>query len=304
MNSPSYVLVTPVKDEENTIEITIQSVLNQSVLPREWVIVSDNSTDSTDDIVRRYASEHGFINFIRVQGTSERSFASVVHVTEAGLKALKTRNYDYLGLLDGDVRLRSDYYETLLKQFSLDPGLGLAGGLVLDVINGKVVNRRHYMKDVAGATQFFRRECFESVGGLIAIPEGGWDALTCFMARARGYRTATFPELIVEHLKPRDASQGNAIARNWHAGTREYAWGNHPLFQVTKCFIYFLESPIVIGASVRLAAFVWSYIIRKKRIIDPKLVSIIRDEQLRRILPAFIFSKKNDIHRRKYNTAL
>lgn len=304
MNSPSYVLVTPVKDEENTIGITIQSVLNQSVLPREWVIVSDNSTDSTDDIVRRYASKHRFINFIRVQGNSERSFASVVHVTEAGLKALKTRNYDYLGLLDGDVRLRSDYYETLLKHFSLDPGLGLAGGLVLDVINGKVVNRRHYMKDVAGATQFFRRECFESVGGLIAIPEGGWDALTCFMARAKGYKTATFPELIVEHLKPRDASQGNAIARNWHAGKREYAWGNHPLFQVIKCFIYFLESPIVIGASIRLAAFVWSYIIRKKRIIDPKLVSIIRDEQLRRILPSFIFIKKNDIHRRKYNTAL
>ena len=118
MSVPSYVLVTPVKNEENTIEITIQSVINQTLLPQEWVIVSDQSTDSTDDIVQRYAANHRFINFIRVQGKQERSFASVVHVTEAGVKALKSKNYDYLGLLDADVRFGPDYYEALLKRFS------------------------------------------------------------------------------------------------------------------------------------------------------------------------------------------
>ena len=98
----------------------------------------------------------------------------------------------------------------------------------------ELVKGRQNMKDVAGATQFFRRECFESLGGLVAIPEGGWDAITCFVARANGFRTATFPELIVEHLKPRNASQGNVISRKWQTGIREYALGNHPLFVDTK----------------------------------------------------------------------
>ena len=60
MNYPTYVLVTPVKNEEKTIEITIQSVINQTLLPQEWVIVSDQSTDATDDIVQCYAESHKF----------------------------------------------------------------------------------------------------------------------------------------------------------------------------------------------------------------------------------------------------
>ena len=304
MSVPSYVLVTPVKNEENTIEATILSVINQTLLPIEWVIVSDQSTDATDDIIQRYAVNHEFVNFVRLQGIRERSFASVVNVTEAGVKAIKSTNYEYLGLLDADVRFNPDYYEALLKRFSADPSLGLAGGLVMDVVNGKFIKERYYMKDVAGATQFFRRECFESLGGLIAIPEGGWDAITCFVARAKGFRTATFPELIVEHLKPRNASQGNAISRYWQMGTREYALGNHPLFETLKCFVRASESPIIIGSSVRLVSFIWCYIARRRRMIDLNLVSMIRNEQLRRIIPGFMFRKKSVAHQQEYKKTL
>src|SRR5208337_5216878 len=138
---------------------------------------------------------------------------SVVHATEMGIEALKNKNYDFLGLLDADVRLTPHYYETLISRFTAEPGLGLAGGLVLDTIDGKVFRDRQYLGDIAGATQFFRRKCFESIGGLVAIPEGGWDAITCVQARANGYQTATFPDLIVEHLKPRNASEGNILRR-------------------------------------------------------------------------------------------
>jgi poly-beta-1,6-N-acetyl-D-glucosamine synthase len=292
MSSPSYVLVTPVKNEENTIEFTIQSVINQTLLPKEWVIVSDNSTDSTDDIVQRYAATHKFINFIRLQGSQERSFSSVVHVTEVGLKALKSKNHDYLGLLDADVRMNPDYYEALLNHFIIDPDPGLAGGLVLDVVNGRMIRGRQHMKDVAGATQFFRRECFELLGGLVAIPEGGWDAITCFVARAKGFHTSTFPELIVEHLKPRNAAQGNVIYRKWQMGIRDYAIGYHPLFEMLKCLSRGLEPPAIIGAGAWLVSFIWCYIVRRRRVIDPKLMSMVQNEQLRRILPGFLFRKK------------
>ena len=236
-------LVTPVKDEGSTIEITIQSVINQVLLPQEWVIVSDQSSDSTDDIVQRYAATHKFINFIRVQGNQERSFASVVHVTEAGVKALKSKNYDYLGLLDADVRFGPDYYEALLKHFTMDPNLGLAGGLVLDVVSGGIGKGRQNMNDVAGATQFFRRECFESLGGLVAIPEGGWDAITCFVARANGFRTATFPELIVEHLKPRNASQGNVIVPKVANGNKGICLRQSPAICNNKMSFTFVGAP-------------------------------------------------------------
>ena len=52
---PSYVLVTPARNEAESIELTIQSVVKQRVRPIKWIIASDGSTDGTDDIVRKYA---------------------------------------------------------------------------------------------------------------------------------------------------------------------------------------------------------------------------------------------------------
>jgi glycosyltransferase involved in cell wall biosynthesis len=47
-----YVLVTPARKEAQFIELTIKSMVAQIVRPLKWVIVSDGSTDGTDDIVR------------------------------------------------------------------------------------------------------------------------------------------------------------------------------------------------------------------------------------------------------------
>ncbi len=287
MSAPSYVLVTPVRNEEATIEITIESVIGQTLLPMEWVIVSDQSNDSTDEIVRRYEAMYTFIRLLRLERGSARNFSSVVHATKTGIEALKIKNYDFLGLLDADVRLKPDYYETLISRFTVEPGLGLAGGLVLDNINGKVRRGRQYLGDIAGATQFFRRKCFESLGGLVAIPEGGWDAITCVQARANGYHTATFPDLIVDHLKPRNASEGNVLRRNWQLGIRDYALGSHPLFEILKCVSRCVDSPLVMGAALRMTAFLWCTVTRRRRIITTELVERVRQEQVSRITPRF-----------------
>ncbi len=202
-SSNRYVLITPVRNEEKTIEITIQSVIQQTVLPAEWVIVSDESTDRTDEIILRYAATHPFIRCLRLSGRPSRNFASVVFAVDSGIAALQTRDYAYLGLLDADVRFAPDYFGQLLARFAADSELGLAGGLALDFVNGRHIQQRQHLRDVAGAVQFFRRACFESLGGLLPIPQGGWDAITCVRTRMNGYKTATFPELIVDHLKPR-----------------------------------------------------------------------------------------------------
>ena len=42
----SYSIITPIKSE-NFIATTIKSVLDQKVLPQEWIIIDDASTDDT-----------------------------------------------------------------------------------------------------------------------------------------------------------------------------------------------------------------------------------------------------------------
>ena len=64
LGNPSYVLMTAAYNEEAFIEKTITSVLEQTLLPKKWVIVSDNSTDGTDAIIDRYAKQHAlFISY-------------------------------------------------------------------------------------------------------------------------------------------------------------------------------------------------------------------------------------------------
>jgi glycosyltransferase involved in cell wall biosynthesis len=278
-----YVLVTPVRNEAATIGITIESVLRQTHLPTEWIVVSDGSTDRTDEIVRNYAAKCGFLRLLRLEKRPSRNFASVVFATEAGIAALQTRDYDFIGLLDGDVRFGGDYYEEILRRFAMDPQLGLAGGQVTDCIEGVKRENFQSLGDVAGAVQFFRRGCWESLGGLVALPEGGWDVITCVQARLNGFRTRTFPELEVDHLKPRNAAVGNVVRRTWQFGVREYALGNHPLFEMVKCGYRLLEHPVLLGGLVRFCGYASCYLHGRRRMLSGEVIQFIRREQLRRL---------------------
>lgn len=283
MSNSTYVLVTPVRNEQATIGITIESVVRQTVLPAEWIIVSDESTDQTDEIVKQYAAKHSFIRMLRLERRPGRNFASVVFATEAGIAELKTKGYGYLGLLDADVRFSETHYEEIMRRFEADPKLGLAGGIVVDYYDGRYHPGAQSMREVAGAVQFFRRECFDSLGGLVAVREGGWDTITAVQARMHGYTTATFGEIVVDHLKPRNIGEGNLVRRTWQMGVREYALGNHPLFEMAKCTYRCSERPYFLGAFLRFAGYTWCCLSRRKRNVSPELVRFIRREQLNRL---------------------
>ena len=278
----SYVLVTPARNEAGTIEETIRSVLSQTIRPKEWVIVSDGSTDRTDEIVRAHAQAHPFISLLRLEARPKRNFSSVVFATESGVAALRTADYDFIGLLDADVRFQSDYFEILMTRFAAAPKLGLAGGVAVDVGGNEPPDRS--LKDVAGAVQFFRRECFLSLGGLIAIREGGWDAITNVQARLNGYETRTFGDLVVDHLKPRNSAEGGAIRRKWQLGVRDYALGYHPAFELAKCALRWRERPYLIAATARWSGFAWTTLCRRPRVLPPALVAQVRREQKSRML--------------------
>jgi hypothetical protein len=192
-------------------------------------------------------------------------------------------DYRYLGLLDSDVTFQHDYFEQIIGRFETEPRLGLAGGVVIDIGLPRdrfPINRQ----DVPGAVQFFRRECFEQIGGLIPIPEGGWDGMTCAMARMHGYKTRLFTDLVVDHLKPRNISQGGVIRRKWQMGLRDYAAGYHPLFESVKCLSRLRDRPLVVGAVAWWIGYVTAAARRRPRIIGADVVAHVRKEQMDRLL--------------------
>jgi poly-beta-1,6-N-acetyl-D-glucosamine synthase len=281
----TYVLVTPVRNEDSTIGITIESVISQILLPEEWIIVSDGSTDRTDEIIQSYTDSYPFIKLLRLDRRPQRSFSSVVFATEAGINALSSKNYDFIGLLDADIRFDTSYYTDLINKFMINGKLGLAGGLVEDCVGGRRISNPQSLNDVAGAVQFFRRECFDSLGGLIAIPEGGWDAITCLQARMNGFSTETFCDLKVDHLKPRNVSEGNIFRRFMQLGVRDYALGNHPLFETLKCIYRCISKPYLIGGGMRFIGYCLCYFKKKERMLPSVIIQHVRGEQMARLFP-------------------
>ena len=123
-NSPqiknrNYVLVSAVRNEEAYIDSTIQSLLAQTILPKKWIIVSDGSTDGTDEIIMKYTTQNDFIVLIRRKAKNEGvDFSSKVQAIYEGYNQLKEIEYDFMGILDGDVSFNPFYYETVLTKFN------------------------------------------------------------------------------------------------------------------------------------------------------------------------------------------
>ena len=283
----SYVLVTPARNEEAYIEETLKSVVAQEERPDRWIIVSDGSTDCTDAIIEGYAAEHPFIRLMRKEGGTTRDFASCVFTMLMGIEAMQDISYDFVGILDADIRLDASYYRAILKRFHDDPKLGLAGGALYQRFGDRFVDQKIAEDSVAGGVQLFRRECYEDIGGLIPIPNGGWDPVAEVTARMKGWTTQTFGDIPFYHLKPMNSAAGSYLYTKWQVGERDYLIGNHPLFELFRCAFRVKEPPFVISSLFRLAAYVKCWITRTKRPIPKDVIAFKQQEQLARLKKLF-----------------
>src|SRR2546423_14127260 len=126
-NLPKYVLITPARDEAAYIRKTLEAMVAQTVRPLRWIIVSDGSSDGTDEIVKEFADRHGWIELLRTPERKERHFGGKVNAFNAGYARLNGLGYEVIGNLDGDTSFAADYIEYLLGKFAQNPRLGVAG---------------------------------------------------------------------------------------------------------------------------------------------------------------------------------
>src|SRR5580658_5068777 len=110
---PSYVLITPSRNEARFIEETVKSVVAQTVLPLKWVIVNDGSTDDTADLVGKYAAQHSWIELVNRPVRKDRNFAAKVHAFDEGLRRVQDLKFELIGNLDADISFGSDHFEFL-----------------------------------------------------------------------------------------------------------------------------------------------------------------------------------------------
>ena len=280
-NLPKYVLITPARNEAQFIELTIKSVVAQTVRPLKWVIVSDGSTDGTDEIVNKYVAHHRWIELVRMPERRERHFAGKVHAFNAGYAKVKDLDYDLIGSMDADISFDPDYFSFLLGKLAEDPALGLVGTPFKDkaIYDYRFVSIEH----VSGACQLFRRECFEQIGGYVPAKSGGIDHIAVITARMKGWKTRTFTEKVCLHHRKIGSAERGALNTKFRDGTLDYALGGHPVWELFRTAYQMTREPYVIGGLTLLAGYVTASIRRLERPVSDELVEFRRREQMQRL---------------------
>jgi glycosyltransferase involved in cell wall biosynthesis len=282
----TYVLVTPARNEVENIERSIQAVIRQTVRPSRWVIVSDGSTDGTDDIVRKYGAEYDWIRLVRRPERAERHFAGKADCFNAGYSYLQDSKFDIIGNLDADLSFEADYFSFLLDKFAEDPALGLAGTPFkegTDTYDYRFTSIEH----VSGACQLFRRGCFEEIGGYPSLKVGGIDLVASITVRMNGWKTRTFTEKIAEHHRKTQSGKYSNRAAEFRSGYHDYLMGAHPVWQLFRCLYQSSRRPILIRGVLLLAGYGWALLKRAERPVSKEFIAFRKEEQMRRLKKVF-----------------
>ena len=289
---PIYVVITPARDEAQFIELAIKSVIAQTVKPLKWIIVSDGSTDGTDEIVRKYAAEHPWIELVLIPDRRERHFAGKVQAFNAGYSRLKGLDYEVIASLDADISFDEEYFSFLLQQLNKDSKLGLVGTPFREGSNLTYDYRFTSIEHVSGACQVFRRQCFEDIGGYVPV-KIGIDHIAVVTARMKGWKTRTFPEKSCFHHREMGTAQGGRLGARFRIGANDYAIGNHPLWESFRTAYQMTKKPYLIGGLAILSGYLWSTIWRPARPVSDELVRFCRSEQIKRLGRFLVRSKES-----------
>jgi poly-beta-1,6-N-acetyl-D-glucosamine synthase len=276
-----YVIITPVRDEERYIEATIECVRRQTMLPLEWVIVDDGSTDRTGEILDRVALQFPWIRVVHRENRGFRkSGGGVMEAFYDGYKALQCEDWDFIVKLDGDLSFAPEYFEKCFEYFGRDSQLGIGGGEIHHEIAGQLKLEANPRFHVRGATKIYKEACWEAIGGLWPAP--GWDTIDEVKANMLGWKTYAFLDLPLFHHRFTGSEEGLLRDRVKH-GVACYVSGYHPLYVVASCLSRLTQKPYVIGSLGIMYGFLKAHVTRPKRLEDRLYLAYIRGQQLRRL---------------------
>jgi biofilm PGA synthesis N-glycosyltransferase PgaC len=274
LSPPStYAVVTPARDEEANLPRLAASLRAQTLVPAEWIIVDNGSTDSTLRVGERLARETPWIRVLPVEAKAAARGGPVVRAFQAGLGALATKP-DVVVKLDADVSMGPDYFAALLTRFAADPSLGMASGSAHEHRKGSWQERPVTAGHVWGPARAYRWACLQEV--LPLEERMGWDGIDEMKASVRGWTTRTFCELPFRHHRVQGGREG-ARWRHWKAqGDAAHYMGYRPLYLILRAMFCARREP---AALAMIWGFTQALLKRDSQVDDPLVRLYVRRHQ-------------------------
>jgi len=205
----NFYIVIPAHNEQDSIADTLDSLINQTLQPKEIVIVNDNSTDATAVIVNTYINLYSWINLVNNTSSNEHLPGSkIINAFYKGYDLLDD-SYDIICKFDADLIFPYNYLEKLSNHFNANPKLGMVSGFCYIKKDDDWILENLTRKDhIRGALKAYRKDCFLDIGKL--KPSMGWDTVDELLAQFYNWEILTDETLHVKHLKPTGISYNKA----------------------------------------------------------------------------------------------
>jgi len=278
-----YIVVTPAYNEVLNIELTIQSMVSQTILPKVWIIVDDGSSDGTGQVASLAAQTHCWIKILRRFKNQNKNNDGLVVSSEAkafleGLKiALEVHpNPKFVVKLDGDLNFDPDYFTNLFKECEKDPKLGIVGGVIYEYRRKELVREKISTAHVRGATKMYRWQCYKDIGGI--RPVFGWDVIDEIIARAAGWNVTSFEHVRLVHLR-RTASREGRFAGWARNGYMAYYIGMSPLRMLLRSFFRLIVAHDPVQSCGLAYGYFANFLKRTKKLPDPVIRKMVRRNQ-------------------------
>ena len=275
----SYLLISPCRNEAEFMIRTLESVVNQSVIPAKWIIVDDGSTDATPDILQQYSDQYDFIQIVTRDNRGHRSVGpGVIEAFYAGLGVVDLNSYQFVCKLDLDLELPVSYFQLLMQRMNNNPRIGTCSGKPYNQRGKSLISEKRGDEMSVGMTKFYRTSCFQQIGGFVS--EVMWDAIDCHRCRQLGWIACSWddPELRFVHLRIMGSSQDSVYRGRMRHGFGQYFMGTGLVYMFATSVYRMLHPPYIFGGM----AMFWGYL---ESLI--KQVPKYRDKQLRKFIRSY-----------------
>ena len=205
-------IVIPAHNEEDHIAKTLESLVNQQLKPAQVVVVNDNSTDRTAEIVNDFTQQSAWIQQVHKKSSEEHlPGAKIVEAFYEGYGVLD-EDYDIICKYDADMVFEPNYLLKLSQHFKENNRLGMAAGqCYIKKGDQWAVENLNKADHIRGSLKAYRKACFQEMGKI--AKSIGWDTLDELMAQYHGWELKVDPTLKVKHLKPTGFNYSPGVAR-------------------------------------------------------------------------------------------
>jgi glycosyltransferase involved in cell wall biosynthesis len=228
-----YVAITSGRNEERYIEQIIEAVLQLNPPPVMYIIIDDNSTDKTPEILQRKTG----IEIMRLNNPRHPvRGVNLALALNAGIRKVTklVPDWDYLLKIDADSVLPRDYFKRLLLEFERNIKLGISSGTPYDE---KVWRGR-----ASDGAKVYRRQCWNDIGYF--TPCNAFDTLALIEAKRHNWIVESFPNIKYTQLR---TWRRENLNRWILSGRTRYYLGFPPWHTFLISIVYSTNKPWLLG---------------------------------------------------------